>query len=339
MGAGALFEGLLGVVQSALNFGPASFAVGANVSRAFGTFGKPNSYAAYLELTGPLLGALAVWSAGRTFATYRRYSAERLKGMEESAELRRALLRRAALTLWFAGCTAASLIGIASSFSRGAWLGTAAAIGTMILVSGRRAPFIAGAAVLLLGGFLAAGGGQYAPAVARDRFDQLAGQLRFFDSREVVINDENFAAVERMSHWQTGIAMFMAHPVTGVGSGNFNVRFKDFAVNPFFQESRGHAHNYYIHAAAETGMIGLGGYLIFILTALVICFRTARSAPTGLGRALGVGALGVTTALMVHNIVEDLHVLNLGIQLSAVWALAIIGRQHLASDAVTGARE
>jgi O-antigen ligase len=333
MGAGALAEGLLGVFQSSLNVGPASFAVSTGVSRAFGTFGKPNSYAGYLELTAPFVGSLAIWSGGRLVHAWRAYSSVRLLGMERSEAERRVVFRRLALFAWFSVCTIGGLAGIVTSFSRGAWLGTAAAIGAMVIATGHRARLATGAALLLLVASLAAGGGRYAPAVVRDRFDQLSGQLRFFDSREVVINDENFAAVERMAHWQTGIAMFLAHPVTGVGSGNFNVRFTDFAVNPFFTESRGHAHNYYIHAAAETGLVGLSAYLVFILTALGICINTARSAPTGFGRAVGIGALGVTVALMVHNIVEDLHVLNLGIQLSAVWALAILARDALPGDA------
>ena len=38
---------------------------------------------------------------------------------------------------------------------------------------------------------------------------------------------------------------------------------------------------------------------------------------------LAIGALGTLTAVYVHNIFENLHVLNLGIQLSVSWALVV----------------
>lgn len=329
MGAGALFEAMFGVAQSVLNLGPASFAVSQNVSRAFGTFGKPNSYAAYLELTTPLVGAVAVWCARTTLHRFGDYRRRRLAGMEQSRESRIGVYHSAALTLWLAACAGAGLLGIGASFSRGAWLGASAAVLAMLIILDKRVPILLGVAGIVLAVVLAAGGGDYAPAVVRERVGQLASQLRFFDSREVMLTDENFAAVERMSHWQTGIAMFLAHPLAGVGAGNFNVRFSDFAVNHTFFRSQGHAHNYYIHAAAETGMIGLSAYFVLIGTALAVCLNAARSAPTSLGRAIGIGAFGVTVALLVHNVVENLHVLNLGIQLSVVWGLAVIGARYL----------
>ena len=62
---GGLSQAALGLVQSVMGAGPASFAVGAGLSRAFGTFGMPNSYGGYLEMTFPLALALGVWLTGR----------------------------------------------------------------------------------------------------------------------------------------------------------------------------------------------------------------------------------------------------------------------------------
>ena len=333
MGAGAAAEAFLGLVQGLGNLGPASYAITSHVSRAFGTFGMPNSYAGYLEMTTPLLAVVALWSLARTYADWLRYRQARVFGMAGSQSDRRRLVRGAALSAWLALAALLGFAGIVMSFSRGAWLGFAAGGLAMLLVSGRRASLVAAAAIIFAGLVFAAGGVHYAPAAIQDRYHQLTSQLTYFNSNDVLLTDENFAAVERMAHWQTGIAMFLAHPLSGVGAGNFNGRFADFAVNPAFTVSRGHAHNYYIQAAAETGSIGLISYLLLITGALLVCFRSAREAPTGLGRALGVGAVGVTVAVMVHNVVEDLHVLNLGIQLSAVWALAIIGWRFLPAGA------
>ncbi|MGA7672539.1 MAG: O-antigen ligase family protein [Nitrolancea sp.] len=335
MGLGVVFEGLLGVVQTVKDIGPSSFAVTNSVSRAFGTFGKPNTFAAYFELTGPLMAALAVWSLRRAYQSLSNYRLERRRGMELSAQIRHELIWFGALALWFGFSTAISLAAIVASFSRGAWLGTAAAIAVMLIISDRRGALAVGALtiVVVLGGL--AGGASYAPVALKDRFQQLESQVRFFDSRDVMVTDANFAAVERMAHWQTGIAMFDARPFTGVGIGNFNARFTEFAVNPKFTISEGHAHNYYINAAAETGIVGLVAYLWLILTGLWVSLRAVRRSGSDFGRAVGVGAVGVTVALMVHNVVENLHVLNLGVQLSIVWALAIIVTRLLPDEPVS----
>jgi O-antigen ligase len=252
--------------------------------------------------------------------------------MNTSEKLRRRLVCYAGLSLWFGISSIISIAAIVASFSRGAWLGTSAAIVVMLIISDRRAALAVGAlaVILVLGGL--AGGAKYAPTALRDRFGQLESQVRFFDSRDVLVTDANFAAVERMAHWQTGLAMFNAHPFTGVGIGNFNARFKEFAINPAFTVSEGHAHNYYINAAAETGIVGLVAYLWLVLTGLWISFRAVRRSQSQLGRAVGIGAVGISVALMVHNVVEDLHVLNLGVQLAVVWALAIIVTNFLPAE-------
>ncbi len=332
MSFGVIFEGLLGVVQSIRDIGPSSFAVTSSISRAYGTFGKPNTFAAYFELTGPLLGALAIWSARKAYESLLAYRVVRGQGMVASQELRRDLALYSTLTIWFGGSTILSLAAIVASFSRGAWLGITAAMIVMLVISDRRAALAVGCltGVLVLGAM--AGGAQYAPAAIQDRFGQLESQVRFFDSNQVMVNDSNFATVERMAHWQTGLAMFDAHPFTGVGIGNFNDRFTQFAVNPRFTISEGHAHNYYINAMAETGILGLIAYVWLILTGLWVSYRAVRRSPTLLGRAVGIGAVGVTVALIVHNVVEDLHVLNLGIQLAVVWALAIVVTKYVRDE-------
>lgn len=329
IGLATLGEAAYGVLQSLIGLGPTSFAASDDLSRAFGTFGTPNAFAGYLEMTGPWLAALAIWGLIQSLRLVRRYRASRLLGMHTSQRDRRALIFALIVCLWTGGVAATALAGIGLSLSRGAWLGTSAAIVAMIMMTGKRGLLVSSLGALLIGLFLAAGGLNYTPPAIHDRYNQLVSQIELFDSRDVPVTPNNFAAVERMAHWQTGIAMFESNPVLGIGVGNFNDRYQDFYVHPRFSASRGHAHNYYIHAAAETGLFGLTAYLALIVTAGITCIRAARSAPSGLGRALGIGAVGVLAAVTVHNVVEDLHVLNLGIQLSAIWALAVIGLRYL----------
>jgi putative inorganic carbon (hco3(-)) transporter len=125
-----------------------------------------------------------------------------------------------------------------------------------------------------------------------------------------------------MVHWQVAGNMFLAQPWTGVGIGNFNVLFDQYGVQGW-PYSRGHAHNYYLHMLGETGIIGLTGYLVMLLTALIVGFRAlvrvrARGGD-GFGEAAVTGAIGILVTLMVHNIFENLHALNMGIH----WVAAL----------------
>jgi hypothetical protein len=74
---------------------------------------------------------------------------------------------------------------------------------------------------------------------------------------------------------------------------------------------------------AENGIVGLAIYLTLILSFLIVSLRVALATTDRLTWALALGALGTMSAVYVHNMFENLHVLNLGIQLSVSWALAI----------------
>ncbi len=159
----------------------------------------------------------------------------------------------------------------------------------------------------------------------------MSTQIRPFDVRNVTITDENFAAAERVAHWQTGWKMYQDHPAWGSDVGNFNVRFEEYSVREMFRKSQGHAHNYYIHTLAETGLIGL---LVYSEPpGIDYRTRTAGSAARnnrgdGLSRAIVLGAFGSIMAVSAHNMFEDLHVLNLGIVISLLWALVIAGHER-----------
>lgn len=296
-------EATIGLFQYVTGAGPESFAIGAQFSRAYGTFGRPNSYAGYLEMILPLGLVLVGWA-----------------------------WRRGRVARWAtAGGTALVGGAILASFSRGAWLGIAGALAAMILLTGARARGIA-ITVVIAGGLLGVLGGVAAlPADVRDRFDSILGNAETPDVRTAYITAENFAVVERLAHWQAGLNMFASDRLLGVGLGNFNVRYSEFNVSPTFLVSQGHAHNYYIHVAAEAGLVGLGTYLLLLAAIVWTGLRALRAASVAgrdpFGRAVVIACLGTVTAVAIHNFFENLHVLSLGVQLSVVWALPTIVAQ------------
>ena len=321
---GALAEAGLGVAQAVLGLAPESFGVAGGLFRAYGTFGKPNPFAGYLELAGLWLLPLALWAVRGWVSSTVYWRQVRSQGFWASGPARRELLRATAIVAWLGAGAVASLVGIALSFSRGAWLGASAALAVLLLTAPRRVQALILSLAVLGVTALLVGGASVVPEALRTRAAQLTSQIRIFDVRDVFLTDETFAAIERMTHWQAGLSMAQSHPWTGVGVGNFHVRFAEFSPHPRFKISQGHAHNYYIHAAAETGLLGLAAYLLVLSLAVTAAVRTTRNGRSSLDRALGRGALAATVALAIHNVVENLHVLNLSIQLAAAWALAVV---------------
>lgn len=328
MAAAGVFQATYGVTQSVLAIGPESFRVGTQGSRAFGTFGQPNSYAGYLEMVFFPVFWLALYFLTRVPVRVSALIRARRFGMVESRDERLDLMLTVALTAILGGSALLILSGIVASYSRGAWLGIAAGgVVTMLLYHAwvRRGLLLAAPLLVLV---MLGGASAVLPEAMSERVTTGFADLRPFDASSIPVTDENFAAAERMAHWQAGWRMFDDQPLSGVGAGNFNVQYSDYFVREQFQFSRGHAHNFYIHLLAEVGIVGLVLYLWLISSVAFMALVVIIRARHGFERMLALGAFGTIVSVGVHNVFENLHVLNLGIQIGAVWALAIAAHRQ-----------
>lgn len=336
MALGGVFQATYGVTQSVLALGPESFRVGTQGSRAFGTFGHPNSYAGYLEMVFFPAFWLAVWMAMQVPATLRTYIAARRNGTVASNRQRLDLAIAVALPLAFGGAALITLSGVVASYSRGAWLGILAGGLVTGLLFSRWARWGALLAAPLVGILILGGGPAIVPDSVAERAASGIADLRPFDAASVTITDDNFAAAERMAHWQAGMRMFADHPVTGVGAAHFNIEYRDYFVREEFRFSRGHAHNFYIHVLAELGLAGIAAYTVLIVSLGIVALSVVLYSPAGFERMLALGALGTMTSVAIHHVFENLHVLNMNIQLGAVWVLAIAAHRQWKSHSQTG---
>jgi O-antigen ligase len=252
-----------------------------------------------------------------------RYRVARLEGVHVSRSERVRFGWTVGLAGWFLGCGGVMLAAIAASFSRGAWLGVATGLLVTTLLYARWVRLVALTLLPVLVLVVLGGAARLAPSSIDARLNSIIDEARPFDASSVVITDENFAAVERMAHWQAGWRMFEDHPALGVGVGNFNTRYPDYFVRAEFRVSQGHAHNIYIQMLAETGLAGLTAFLVLTLSFLALALRVVLRAPGGFARMLALGAAGTLISVDMHNVFEDLQVLNLGVQLAAIWTLTI----------------
>jgi putative inorganic carbon (HCO3(-)) transporter len=315
--AAAIPQALIGLYQFFGGSGaPHLWIVDYRYFRAFGTFGQPNPFGAYMGLTLPLALGAAYGLAGSAWAGYRAFRRSLDRAM-------RAQAMAAAVGAWLAFAAAIILgAGLLVSWSRGAWLGFVGALVALALFAPRRR--WQGAALVILGA-----GGLWlgivtglAPASLVARVTDFAQDLTGIeDVRGRAISDENYAVIERLAHWQAALAMANESPWLGVGFGNYEIAYPRHAlVN--WPLALGHAHNYYLNLLAETGIIGLSAYVAAWIALAVLTLR-ALQRRRGLARGIALGLLGAWAYLAVHSVFDKLYVNNLFLHIGAM--LGLIG--------------
>ena len=227
-------QAFYGYIQAFFNIGPQSFVRDASL-RVYGTFDQPNPYAGYINI--PLSIALAL-----------------------------TLLGRDRLTRILAGITTI-LLGYALylSQSRGGEMAIAAALVFIVLAGMPHIRALFGVLIIALLGLIE---GLLGGLIPVNIFNPV---LRFLGLVQISLSapsGPDYSTAERLAHWIAGLHMFLDHPVLGVGIGNYANAYPRYFIT-IFVDSLGHAHNYYINIAAETGSIGLIVYLLFLLAIFV----------------------------------------------------------------------
>lgn len=277
--------------------------------RAFGTFGQPNPFGALMGLTLPL-------ALGTTWG----YLVSAWQHRQKSARWKTDV----SLMGIYGVMAGIILAGLLVSWSRGAWIGFAAAVVVMIWLTPRK--FWQGTlAMAVVGGlFVGLWSAGLLPASISNRITSFTEDFSGFkDMRGAVINDDNFAVVERLAHWQAAIRMAEERPLLGVGFGNYEAAYEKFMlVN--WPLALGHAHNYYLNLLAETGIVGLIAYLVMGAVIIRLTFRAIQKASTPIERGIAVGLMGIWTHLSIHSLFDKLYVNNLFLVIGVLLGLLAV---------------
>ena len=294
-----LAEATIGIYQFLFQWGPKGFLLFGDYIRAFGTFEQPNPFAGYLALILPVALGLVFQVSGFKL---RRIGTSNLK----LETLNLTFVAFAALAF------VAMLAAVVMSWSRGAWLAVTAGLIVTVIVQSRRAFVLTLIAAFVLTFVILLSSINVIPDVIAARFSGVADYFGVFDVRGVKVDDANFAVVERMAHWQAAWGMLHNHPLLGVGFGNYAVVYPEYAL-PRWDDPLGHAHNYYLNVAAETGFVGLAAYLVLWAVAFWQGWRAVR-ASQGMWRSVAAGLLGMLVALSAHNLFDNLFVHGMAVQ-------------------------
>lgn len=293
-------QAVLGAYQFFRQVGPEHFVLFGRFMRAYGTFEQPNPYAGYLGLVLPVGIGLLVWAVVECKGRPRFQVSGLLAAV---------------------GLLAAAMV---MSWSRGAWLGFAAALVAVNAVRSRRTAVVFAVLLSVAVLALALGGLGLLPEVLVQRFTDFLPFISVADLRAVQVTDANYAVVERMAHWQAALDMWTGHPWLGVGIGNYAAVYPAYAL-PKWPDPLGHAHNYYLNIAAEAGLLGLATYLLLWGAAFWQAWKAVR-ASSGVWRAVAAGVFGVLAHLAVHNFFDNLWVHNMYVHVAILLGLLAIAQ-------------
>ena len=300
----AITQSFLGFAQNYLNLGPSSFVRDASL-RVYGTFDQPNPFAGYINMTLPIAVSLLI--LGRNWTT------RILSGIVV------VLLGAVEYMTLSRGGEIAIVVAILFILTVGIW--------------GLRKLVAVGAV-----GFLCIIAAYLAGVIPSHYIQPILNKLGLIKISFSSPSAADYATAERLAHWVAGINMFLAHPITGVGIGNYPDVYSAYHIT-IFVNSLGHAHNYYINIAAETGVIGLAAFLFFLTTIFVMGWRAYQSVNKEYlqakyerthpqasfseqrrrqlferfgrltnDRALAIGLIAALITVCVHNLVDDLYV-------------------------------
>ncbi|MET8246321.1 O-antigen ligase family protein [Streptomyces sp. NPDC005202] len=208
------------------------------------------------------------------------------------------------------GCALALLPPLALSFSRGAWIATAATCAVQLVLAGLRRALKVAAAVAAAGMVLVGGLG-VGTAMLQERMDSI----------KQVTDAPDQSVVDRYTMWAAATAIWREHPLSGVGLKGFP-EYRDGHASPALSsgsdtEGAGAAyrrqpllspHNMYLLALSEQGLIGLfafaGSWLALLVCGLRGLFR-ARTSRAG-GFDCGLVACGLLVWQLTDFVYADI---------------------------------
>jgi O-antigen ligase len=163
------------------------------------------------------------------------------------------------------------VLAIVFSTARGAWLGALGIAVALAWIAGaRRARLpLAALGVAALAAFL------------------LRADLRAQVGNMFALGGANAPRVEI---YRTNLDIIHDHPVLGLGFGRYQSAAKPYYAKHPGADRHSHAHNNYLHVAAEAGLLGLAAFALLYCTALWVGWGAIEQAPDRATWATAAGA-------------------------------------------------
>jgi len=117
-------------------------------------------------------------------------------------------------------------------------------------------------------------------------------------------NETQSSASLRLNFWKAGLEIFSKSPIYGIGDGEISKYLKPYKEKGLI-DNVAHAHNAYITAAAESGIIGLGIYLWLLIYFIRKYFKLANYSQDLFEKAFAFGLFSAFLNLAIAGIFES----------------------------------
>lgn len=248
---------------------------------------------AWVCATGPA-GGLAGWAAALCtharrirgpFSIYMTFGGVLLLGvLVFLAHLANAPWRRA---WWMVPGATVTVLALAFTYSRNAWLGLAAGVLGLLVTARRTLRVVAILAVMLAAASIVI------PGTVADRVRS-------------TVNLQDPTIRDRVAMWRAGLSMIADHPLFGVGPGEVRAWYQHYRRPEAIRPSTGHLHNSAVQIAAERGLPALLAWLWLWLAFFREGWRVLGrlgAAPSAL-RGLVSASLGGVAGFLVAGLFE-----------------------------------
>jgi O-antigen ligase len=174
------------------------------------------------------------------------------------------------------------------TWSRGAWLGALVGLIVLAAVSSTRR---LGSRILVLALLIAAA------------LPFLAGQWASQATTRVSENPDDPRS--RMGMWRVVPRIVADYPVLGTGLNTFGLVFSHYEPRTGRLGPPAHAHNIFLNFAAETGLVGLAAFVVWLASGTLAIWRWHIRNPVGSSeRTLSAIVLAALAALLGHQLVD-----------------------------------
>jgi O-antigen ligase len=202
------------------------------------------------------------------------------------------------------------------TYSRGGFVALAAAIFAWFFLYPLRLKYFP---VLILVGVT------FLMLIPQEYLARISTLKELISAPSVGFRTQDFALRGRASETLAGLEMIKQHPILGVGVNNYSSNYLDYAKSLGLAPSASEraAHNLYLEVAAETGLVGLSVFLVFLGTMaknIIDSWKKLRGTRDDLARmvaAIGAGILGYLAAsVFIHSAYPRYFWLLVGIAFS-----------------------
>jgi O-antigen ligase len=294
------FEAAYGIVQYLTGWQKIfTYAKLFDTEEATGTYINRNHFAGLLELTLPFVLAsgfysFQMWSERRRAGLNRRASVER-----SSAGVR---------SIFYLFLAAIVVVAVIFSRSRSGILVTVFSSVFIVLLAQVKAT----RKVWMLGFFLFLG-----CVLGYGLWIGLDPVLARFE----LMREPGYLQLEgRIAIWKDALRLARDHPVVGTGLGTFGTAFRRYQTERV-DRYIDHAHNDYLEFASDVGLSGVVLLFLPILYLLVKMILSFLDDPRRYRRAVTLGCIGSTLALLIHSVAD----FNLQIPANALIFAVVLG--------------